>query len=89
MAVILSRDGNPELYLKSLRTGFYLRVLEVGSVAAGDRFERISEGPGAVRVAEAMRLLFFDKQDLDGARRVLAVPALSPEWRAEFEARLG
>ena len=38
-------------------------------------------------LAVAVRLA--GKDDLDGARRVLAVPALSPDWRAEFEARLG
>ena len=86
------RMGDPRfvgVFLKSLRTGFYLRVLEEGRVASGDRFEREREGPGAVTVAEAMRLLFFEKQDLEGARRLLEVPALSPEWRGEFEKRLG
>jgi len=85
------RMGDPGfvgVFLESLRSGFYLRVLEEGRVAAGDRFERQSEGPDRVTVAEAMRLLFFDKKDLEGARRVLGVPALSPEWRAEFEKRV-
>lgn len=85
------RMGDPRfvgVFLKSLRTGFYLRVLEEGAVAAGDRFVGEAEGPGGVSVADAMRLLFFDKQDRAGARRVLAVPALSPEWRAELEKRL-
>ena len=84
--------GDPKfvgVFLKSLRTGFYRRVLEEGRVAAGDCFDRVQEGPGKVRVVEAMRLLFFDKKNLEGTRRVLAVPALSPEWRSEFEARLG
>jgi MOSC domain-containing protein YiiM len=86
------RMGDPGfvgVFLKSLRTGFYLRVLEEGPLAAGDRFEPEREGPGAVTVARAMRLLFFEKNDLDGARQVLAVPALSPEWRREFEKRVG
>lgn len=86
------RMGDPGfvgVFLKSLRTGFYLRVLQEGHVAAGDRLERERQGPGAVSVAEAMRLLFFAKEDLAGARRVLEVPALSPEWRSEFEKRVG
>ena len=86
------RMGDPRfvgVFLKSVRTGFYLRVLEEGRLAAGDRFEREHPGPGAVTVARAMRLLFFEKNDLDGARQVLAVPALSPEWRREFEKRVG
>ena len=86
------RMGDPgfvAVFLKSLRSGFYLRVLEEGRVAAGDRFERQREGPGRVSVVEALRLLYFEKDDLDGARRVLDVPALSAAWRAEFEQRLG
>lgn len=86
------RMGDPgfvAVFQKSLRTGFYLRVLEEGRVASGDRFVRERPGPGAVTVAETTRLLFFDKADLDGARRALDVPALSPKLRAKFERRLG
>ena len=86
------RMGDPgfvAVFLKSLRSGFSLRVLEEGRVAAGDRFERQREGPGRVSVVEALRLLYFEKDDLDGARRVLDVPALSAAWRAEFQQRLG
>jgi hypothetical protein len=33
-------------------------------------------------------LLFFEKENLEGARRALRVRALSPGWRDSFEERL-
>jgi MOSC domain-containing protein YiiM len=36
----------PKRFLRSLRTGFYLRVLEEGEVGAGDVLERLETGPG-------------------------------------------
>jgi MOSC domain-containing protein YiiM len=78
----------PKRFLRSLRTGFYLRVLEEGEVGAGDVMERLETGPGQVTVREACRLLHFDRADRAGIQRVLEVPALSPDWRREFDALL-
>ncbi len=79
----------PKRFLQSLRTGFYVRVLEEGRVGAGDRMERLEMGPGAVAVREAMELLHFSRGDRDGAERVLRVAALSADWRRAFEELLG
>ncbi|MDJ0847692.1 MAG: MOSC domain-containing protein [Myxococcota bacterium] len=75
----------PKRFLASLRSGFYLRVLEEGRVGAGDPMERLEVGAGNVAVREAMHLLHFARDDRDGARRVLGVPALSADWRRSFE----
>ena len=37
---------------------------------------------------EVSRLLFFEKENLEGARRALRVRALSPGWRGSLEERL-
>ena len=79
----------PKLFLASLRTGFYLRVLAEGELGAGDVLERIALGPKRIAVREACRLLHFERGDHEGIRRILSVPALSPEWRRSFEKLLG
>jgi MOSC domain-containing protein YiiM len=79
----------PKLFLASLRTGFYLRVLEEGELGAGDVLERLALGPEQMAVREACRLLHFDRGDRDGIQRVLSVPALSADWRRSFEKLLG
>ncbi len=78
----------PKLFLASGRVGFYLRVLEEGEVGGGDAFEHVARDPERVTVREMSRLLFFEKENLEGARRALGVRALSPGWRDSFEERL-
>ena len=78
----------PKLFLGSGRVGFYLRVLEEGTVGAGDVFHRIYSDPEQITVREMSHLLFFEPENLEGARRALRIQALSPGWRGSFEERL-
>ena len=77
-----------KMFLESCRVGFYLRVLEEGEVGVGDTFERVRVDPEQVTVREACHLLYFDAENLEGARKVLGVQALAPGWRRSFEARV-
>ena len=78
----------PKTFLASGRVGFYLRVLKEGEVGAGDAFERLEECPERISVRQISRLLFFEPENLEGAKRALRIRALSPGWRSSFEARL-
>ena len=80
--------GFPKLFLASGRVGFYLRVLEEGEVGVGDVFELVESDPEQVSVREMSHLLFFEPENLEGAKRALRVTALSPGWRDSFEERL-
>jgi MOSC domain-containing protein YiiM len=77
-----------KMFLASCRVGFYLRVLEEGEVGAGDGFERVGPDPERMTVREVCHLLYFDPANLEGARKVLRIRALSPGWRQSFEERL-
>ncbi len=37
---------------------------------------------------DIMHLLYYEPDNLDGARKALAIEALSPGWRGSFEDRL-
>ena len=78
----------PKLFLRSGRVGFYLRVLEEGEVGAGDTFDLVDSDPERMSVREMSHLLFFDPENLEGARRALRIRALSPGWRDSFTERL-
>jgi MOSC domain-containing protein YiiM len=78
-------DSFPRMFLASGRFGFYLRVLEEGGVEAGDIIERVRTGPEKMTVQEIAHLLYFDRGNLEAARRALRVPALSAVWRESFE----
>jgi len=88
LGIKIGMAGFPKLFLASGRVGFYLRVLEEGEVGAGDVFERVEGDPEQVSVREMSRLLFFEPENLEGAKRALRVMALSPGWRDSFEERL-
>lgn len=68
-------------------TGWYLRVLEPGALAAGDAVELAERRHPGLTVAEANRVKHRDRTDL-AAIRALLVPELGATWRASFERRL-
>lgn len=85
------RVGAPHFartFLKSGRVGFYLKVIEGGELAAGDDIELLRPDPETLSIREINELRHFDKQNVEGARRALAIEALSPAWREPFAARL-
>ena len=88
LGIKMGMAGFPKLFLASGRVGFYLRVLEEGEVGARDAFERVESDPEQVSVREMSRLLFFEPENLEGAKRALRVRALSLGWRGSFEERL-
>lgn len=87
---LAARNGEPRLAAWVLRagcTGFYLRVLEEGEVAAGAPVELVERPHPALTVAEANRVRHHDRDDHTAARALL-VPELGGDWREAFERRL-
>ena len=80
--------GFEKRFLASCRVGFYLRVLEEGEVGAGDGLDRVRTDPERITVREMCHLLYFDPENLEGAKKALRIRALSPGWRQSFEERL-
>lgn len=69
-------------------TGFYFRVLEQGFIAKGDAIELIRRAEGSVTLRFANDMLYHDKANVEGARKVLQAPGLSDSWRETFGKRL-
>ena len=88
LAIKMGIDGFQNRFLASGRVGFYLRVIEEGEVGAGDAIELISRDPASLTVRQVNDLLYFDKENLDGTREALDIPALAHGWKGSFEARL-
>jgi ferredoxin-NADP reductase/MOSC domain-containing protein YiiM len=79
MAALLTSSGRP---------GFYFRVLQEGAVGAGDDIVKVGEAAQRMTVAEINALLYFPDHPRDRLERALRIEALSPGWRASFEALL-
>jgi len=88
LAIKMDIEGFYNQVLKSNRPGFYFRVLEEGEVGSGDLIEKVHEDPVRMTVAEMNRLLYFELDNMDDARKALRIEALSPGWRKSFEDRL-
>ncbi|MCC2684917.1 MAG: sulfurase [Paenibacillaceae bacterium] len=69
-------------------TGYYFRVLLEGTVAPGLAVVPVERHPLGVTVAEANRLMYRDKHEEAGLRRILSVAELSESWRGKFASRL-
>jgi len=88
LAIKMDIEGFYNQVLKSNRPGFYFRVLEEGEVGSGDLIEKVHEDPVRMTVAEMNKLLYFELDNMDDARKALRIEALSPGWRKSFEDRL-
>jgi ferredoxin-NADP reductase/MOSC domain-containing protein YiiM len=78
----------PALLTSSGRPGFYFRVLREGEVGAGDEIVKVGEANERMSVAEINALLYSPNHARDRLQRALRIEALSPGWRASFEALL-
>jgi len=78
----------PKRFLASYRTGYYVRVLEEGTVGAGDSIERIGTDPERITIPQAVRLAFFEQDDVPALKKVLRIQALSQDWRTMFQEQL-
>lgn len=78
------RSGRPDmlqLAMDSLYTGYYVRVLEEGRVAAGDRFTLVRRPAGAPTVAWANQIRHREKGNVSALQRLLAAEGLADAWR--------
>jgi MOSC domain-containing protein YiiM len=78
------REDMVKPFLRSRRTAFYWSVAREGEIGAGDPIHFLSRDENRVSVAEITRLYAFDRKDLVGMRRSVAVKALPESWRSYF-----
>jgi MOSC domain-containing protein YiiM len=69
-------------------TGYYFRVLQEGVIKRIDLPVVLETDPLGVTVAYANQIMHHEKRNRDGIHKVLAVEALSDNWRASLQERL-
>jgi ferredoxin-NADP reductase/MOSC domain-containing protein YiiM len=84
LGIRLEHPQMPALVVAHHRPGFYLRVIQEGELGAGDRIEKLSDGPERVTVAEIDGLLYSAEHPLEALRRAARIPALSPGWQVSM-----
>lgn len=88
IAARYGRKDLPMLVQDTGFTGYLLRVLTAGTIGTGDEMRLVERGEHGVTVADAGRVANVDRNDVEGARRVLAVAALGSSVRRKLQARV-
>jgi MOSC domain-containing protein YiiM/ferredoxin-NADP reductase len=88
VGIRMNEPRMPALLTGSGRPGFYFRVLQEGDVGAGDDIVKVGEAKQRMTVAEINALLYSPNHAHEQLQRALQIEALSPGWRASFEALL-
>lgn len=84
------RFGDPgiiERFFDTERCGIYTAVVKEGTVAAGDEIEIVARAENSMSIVE-LRRIYLTPVPTSELRRVLSLPALSSDWRRQFEQRL-
>jgi MOSC domain-containing protein YiiM len=92
LAAKLDRDDIVKRLLDSRRTGFYMRVIQEGTIEAGDAIELLEQEPARITIREITDL-YAEKRPSGSSRsrieRALQVDVLAKAWREHFEGVLG
>lgn len=75
-------------FMVSGRVGFYLRVLQTGTVRAGDVIERVHADTEGLTIRDCMLALQEGPRQQEIIRRALSVAAMSDAWRDSLQQRL-
>jgi ferredoxin-NADP reductase/MOSC domain-containing protein YiiM/ferredoxin len=88
VGIRLNHPEIPALLVAHRRPGFYFRVIQEGEIGAGDRVEKLSDGPEGMSVAEIDALLYSAEHPLEALRRAVRIPALSLDWQGSMQVLL-
>ncbi|MGA3323535.1 MAG: MOSC domain-containing protein [Terriglobia bacterium] len=82
LALALETPIITKTFLESGRTGFYLRVLQEGTLQAGDPIYPLpSREPVRVTIAEFVELYRIKRATRDQIRKILSLSALPEDWK--------
>jgi MOSC domain-containing protein YiiM len=86
LAVRFGLPDMPRRFLASRRSGFYLRIVRQGELAAGDAIRLMERGTDDLSVADVLELHAEGREDRVLLRKAAAAEALRPELRERFSA---
>lgn len=76
------------MFLASRKVGYYLRVLQEGSVAQGDAIELLERDNNSPTMEEFVRVTHFEYWDAVALEHLLQARDLMPAWREIIQSKL-
>ncbi len=87
LGIRFGRDDVIKRFLASRRSGFYLSVLEEGSLRSMSEIEIVGRNPQKVSIVDVINLFLGMPQDDEILARAVQVDALPQDWKLELQAR--
>ncbi|PEA56666.1 MOSC domain-containing protein [Bacillus pseudomycoides] len=90
-STISKRLGIPSILPRIIETGYtgYLcRVLQEGTVRKDSQITLLERHPHQVSILFANEIYFRGKKDIEGMKKIIAVPELAEDWRKSLMTRL-
>lgn len=78
----------PRLVQSTGRSGFYVRILQPGTIRMGDTVTLIKREPRSVALPEVNRVMNIDRTDAQGIRALIDAPGMPPRWVEQLQRRL-
>ena len=88
LGIRFGRDDMIKRFVASGHSGFYVRVVREGSIAAGDDVQLVERAAGSITVGEIFALYFNHHATGDEIARAAVAPGLAPSWKDHFLKRL-
>ena len=82
-----SRDF-PKMFSQSGLLGSYFRVIQQGSIEAGDQIEKVHSEENSMSLKEIASILFVDIKNIDLMKKALDIKPLTEEIKEKFRERL-
>ncbi|OIJ19464.1 MOSC domain-containing protein [Anaerobacillus alkalidiazotrophicus] len=89
LAKIYDQDKLPIWFQNSGYTGYYFRVLQEGIVTKVKPIKLLERPTKNVTVSFANNIMYHDKINIEGIKKILEVDELSTSWRNVFLKRMG
>ncbi|QIF04048.1 MOSC domain-containing protein [Roseimicrobium sp. ORNL1] len=84
----VSRPDILKPFLQSGHSGFYYKVLQEGTITAGDSIEVVEKEPQCISVRALLGVHRLNEDDIETMEKLLKVEALAPGVRKDIEKRL-
>ena len=78
----------PRLVQSTGRSGFYVRVLQPGTIRTNDTVTLVQREPGSVDLPEVNRVMNIDRTDARSIRALIDAPGMPPRWVSQLQRRL-
>lgn len=88
LAAKFGRDDIIKRFLDSRRSGFYLAVIEAGTVGAGDKIELLSRAEDSLSIATVFELYAHGSAERELLARAAELAGLPASWRKHFREML-